>query len=261
MDLESEQSMKEIRLGTRLIRAHARRIYNNRHVFRLELLASPITSWFTSWVPQFVQSRLRPTFPEWFIPSVMILKERNPLKPDEYRNEIEMYKRLQSLQGDVIPRYYGEVISDNHTPAVLLEFVEGTPLHRLPKEDLLSPRVLTAYRHNMTLHELPDDDIPDPQLLLALRHMYHQFTQDGVVHGDPKLHNFIRTEHGVVAIDLEFSHLLPNDITNEHELASLIDEIGAVIDVTSLVQAKSHLFQASMPMIGGRSRLTDNNHE
>ncbi|KAI0513319.1 hypothetical protein F5B22DRAFT_612077, partial [Xylaria bambusicola] len=90
--------------------------------------------------------------------------------------------------------------------------------------------------------------------------MYHQFTQHGIMHGNPKLHNFIRTEHGVMAINLEFSHLLPNDITNKHELASLIDEIGAVINVTSLVQAKSHLFQTSMPMMGGRSRLTDDNH-
>ncbi|KAI0388293.1 hypothetical protein F5Y17DRAFT_470513 [Xylariaceae sp. FL0594] len=252
MDLESELSIKEFRLGTRRIRAQAKRIYSNRHVFRLELTVSPVTSWVTSWVPQFFQ----PVLPEWFLPPVMILKERNPLKPEEYRNEVEKYKQLRSLQGDVIPRFYGETISDDHTPAILLEFIEGTPLHKLPEEDLFSQPILTAHHDRLPLYDLRRDDIPNPQLLSKLQYMYDQFTRNGVVHGDPKLHNFIHSDHGVVAIDLEFSHLLPHDVTNKHELASLIDEIGAIIDVSSLVQYKPHVPQLSF-MIGGRSRHLD----
>ncbi|KAI0388247.1 hypothetical protein F5Y17DRAFT_251299 [Xylariaceae sp. FL0594] len=107
----------------------------------------------------------------------------------------------------------------------------------------------------MTLYDLKYDDIPHPDLLSKLRHMYDQFTQNGVVHGDPELHNFIHTEQGVVAIDLEYSHLLPHDVTNEDELVGLIHKIGATIDVESPVKYEPPVPRQSL-MIGGRLRDT-----
>ncbi|KAK4170870.1 hypothetical protein QBC36DRAFT_165645, partial [Triangularia setosa] len=110
-------------------------------------------------------------------------------------------------------RLFGEVaVSDPHaqryqiskrpTPAILLENVEGVSLHNLPTEELRNPRVL---------RELKD--------------IYNLLTEKGVVHGDPRLHNFLRVDERIVAIDFEFSHPLPSDITNENEWETLMREI------------------------------------
>ncbi|KAI1181564.1 hypothetical protein F5B17DRAFT_424786, partial [Nemania serpens] len=75
--------------------------------------------------------------------------------------------------------------------------------------------------------------------------MYNMFMENGIVHGDPKVHNFIRTEHGIIAINLKFTHvLLLNDVRNEHELHGLIDEISIHTNVaTVLDKAEMHYFQ------------------
>lgn len=153
--------------------------------------------------------------PEWFLPSKVILKERNTTKADEFDNEIETYKRLRSLQGYRIPVMFGEVascktshfaISTRPTPAILLQHINGVPLHELPVKLL-----------------------EDPSLLNELESMYRSFTENGVVHGDPEFHNFLRDEDGrVFAIDLEYSHL-PMDVANEHELETLKDRIQELI--------------------------------
>lgn len=148
------------------------------------------------------------------MPSTVILKERNPQKADDYENEIDTYRHLQSLQGTLIPRMFGEVVSYPHVqtryrmskrpiPAILLEYVEGVPLHSLPPEEL-----------------------KDPRLFEQLRDMYSLLTENGVVHGDPHLHNFLRVEQRVMAIDFEFSHLVfPEGESNEDELLDLQDQI------------------------------------
>jgi tRNA A-37 threonylcarbamoyl transferase component Bud32 len=165
-------------------------------------------------MPQLVRSWLQRLLPEWFLPASVILKERNPEKADSYENEIDTYQHLQSLQGTHIPRLFGEVavshphaqrryqMSKRPTPAILLENVEGVPLHHLPTEELGNPR-----------------------LLEELQGIYNLLTEKGVVHGDPRLHNFLRVDKRIVAIDFEFSYPLPNDITNEDELQTLKSEI------------------------------------
>lgn len=158
-------------------------------------------------MPQLVRSWLVRFLPEWFLPTSVILKERNPQRADSYENEIDTYHRLQSLQGTHIPRFFGEVaviyppaemryqISQRPTPAILLENVKGVPLQDLSIEELEDRR----------LHE-------------ELRCVYDKLTEHGVLHGDPRLHNFLRHDGGVVAIDFEFSCLLSNtNISNEDE--------------------------------------------
>lgn len=218
-----------------MIRAPAERIYANRHVFRLELPVNPALNWVLKWIPRPLQISLQRILPEWFLPPTIILKEKNPGKTDEYTNEIQTYKRLELLQGQCIPRFFGEAISENQNPGLILQYIEGIPLHKLPFEDLVSSRVLTAIRQESLLREISPHDRSNPELLSELRVMYDSLTENGVVHGDAKLHNFIRVVlpdgmNAVVAVDFEFSELLPADITNEMEMQTLIDEIDEIVD-------------------------------
>jgi len=165
-------------------------------------------------MPQLVHSWLQRWVPEWFLPTRVILKERNPQNADGYENEIDTYRHLRSLQGTHIPRLFGEVavsypqaqrryqISKRPTPAILLENVKGVSLQSLPTEEL-----------------------GNPCLLKELQGIYDLLTKEGVVHGDPRLHNFLCVGKRIVAIDFEFSYYLPSDITNEDGLETLKTEI------------------------------------
>ncbi|KAK4652591.1 hypothetical protein QC762_0074710 [Podospora pseudocomata] len=212
MEGDEDYEIKDIQFGSRRFRAPAKRIYANRNVFLLDVPPNPIACWLSFWMPQLVCSWLQQLLPEWFLPTTVILKERNPNKADNYENEIDTYLHLRSLQGTHIPRLFGEVavsyaqrryqISKRPTPAILLENVEGVSLHNLPTEELGNPR-----------------------LLGELQNIYNLLTKKGVVHGDPRLHNFLRVDQRIVAIDFEFSYPLPSDITNEDELEGLKSEI------------------------------------
>lgn len=209
------QIIKEIQFRSRFIRAPAQRIHDNRFVFVLDISPNPIAAWLSLWIPRVVRSWLERLLPEWFLPASVILKERNPEKANFFDNEIAAYRHLQPLQGNCIPRMFGEVscydhhdqirhqmISKRPIPAMLLEKVEGKPLYNLPTEDLESPG-----------------------LLEELKEMYNQLTKYHVVHGDPTLANFHRVGKRIVALDLEFSYFLPSDIKNEDALLTLEDLI------------------------------------
>jgi len=119
----------------------------------LEVPPNPIAYWLSFWTPQLVRSWLQRLLPEWFLPTSVILKERNPYNANGYENEIATYQHLQHLQGHCIPRMFGEAFSyDNERaryqmskrpiPAILLEKIEGVSLHSLPIRELASPRLL-----------------------------------------------------------------------------------------------------------------------
>ncbi|KAK4107118.1 hypothetical protein N656DRAFT_742471 [Canariomyces notabilis] len=211
-DDENDEIIKDIQFGFRRFQAPAKRIDEKRHVFLLDVPSSPIYRWLPSWTPQLVRSWLQRLLPEWFLPTSVILKERNPDRADSYENEIDTYRHLQSLQGTHIPRLFGEAavydhertrsqISKRPIPAILLEHVDGKPLHSLPTEEL-----------------------ENPCLVKQLEEIYRLFTKNGVVHGDPRLRNFLRVGDKVFAIDFELSSP-PGDITNKHELETLKSEI------------------------------------
>lgn len=156
-----------------------------------------------SWLPRLL--------PEWFLPPRVILKQRNPERADSYENEIDTYERLRPLRGTRIPRFLGEVavlcpaaemrhqISQRPTPAILLEHIEG-----------------------VALRDLAPQELGNPSLVDRLQALYGKLTEQGVVHGDPELHKFLRLgDESIVAIDFEFAHPLPSTITNEDELETL----------------------------------------
>ncbi|KAI1345380.1 hypothetical protein F5Y01DRAFT_320828 [Xylaria sp. FL0043] len=224
---------KEIRFRTRFIRAPASRIMR-REVYRLDIPSCPISERLLSWLPPPIRTCVKNLFPEWFLPPVIIMKEPNPDRPADFQHEVNMYKRLRHLQGVHIPHCFGTAISDNSNPALLLSYVEGTPLHQLELDALVTPRILQAYRQRTFLRRITDEDIINMRLASALQDMYDALTRSGVNHGDPQLHNFIWAKDHVVAVDFEFAYLHSNDITNMDEFRSLISEIGSIIKVDSL---------------------------
>ncbi|KAI0802129.1 hypothetical protein GGR55DRAFT_666975 [Xylaria sp. FL0064] len=224
---------KEIRFRTRFIRAPASQIMH-REVYRLDIPSCPISEWLLSWLPPPIRTWVKNLFPEWFLPPVIILKEPNPDRPADFQNELNMYKRLRHLQGVHIPRCFGTAVSDNSSPALLLSYVEGTPLHQLELEALVAPRILEAYQQRTKLPHIWRKEIINVRLVSALQDMYGALTRSGVVHGDPQLHNFIWAKDHVVAVDLEFANLLPSTVTNIHEYRTLESEIGRIIQVDSL---------------------------
>ncbi|KAJ6003768.1 hypothetical protein N7522_006460 [Penicillium canescens] len=66
-------------------------------------------------------------------PSKVIVKQEKDGWQTEFRREKEAYKRLRSLQGEVIPEYLGEGMF-NDRPAIILSEIVGTPLHLLARE-------------------------------------------------------------------------------------------------------------------------------
>ncbi|KAK4677686.1 hypothetical protein QC764_0047390 [Podospora pseudoanserina] len=240
MEDDEDYEIKDIQFGFRRFRAPAKRIYANRNVFLLDIPPNPIACWLLFWMPQLASFWLQRLLPKWFLPTTVILKERNPSKADNYENEIDTYLHLQPLQGNHIPFLFGEVavsyakrryqISQRPTPAILLEYIKGVSLSNLPTEELESPH-----------------------LLEELKDMYNLLTKNGVVHGDPRLHNFLRVNNRIVPIDFEFSYPLPNDITNEDELETLKGEIEKLVRQAKGVKME-HLVSGPVIVNGLRVR-------
>lgn len=95
-------------------------------------------------------------------------------------------------------------LSRRRVPAILLECVEGE-----------------------VLDDLDNEALQDSRLIEQLRALCGLLDEHGVAHGDPTLHNFMRTSKGLVAIDFEFAYpLLSGSITNQEALETPRSEIG-----------------------------------
>lgn len=202
------------------------------HVYRIDVppLSPSWLLWLVVLLPKLLQCWIQRPFPQWFLPETILVKERNPDRPEDLDNERHYYQHLQDLQGTYIPRFFGEaaVYSDaGRTPALLLEYVRGTSLHALPIKRLVSRKALKDINQGCRLG-YSDFGIPDRELWDALRRMYDKLTERGVLHGDAKLDKFLLSDGGfVVAIDFEFARSLPlpSGETNEEGLMSLISFI------------------------------------
>lgn len=215
----------------------AERIYNNRPVFRLRLPATPRLDRILSWTPRPIQSLLQHIFPEWFLPPIIILKEKTTEGAAYFDNELQIYRRLQPLQGDCIPRLLGVAITNDWIPTLVLEYIDGTPLNKLEPGDA---SVDTDDRTNTAApQESPDNyAVIRPDLRQGLKRTFDLFRERGVAHGDPELHNFIlvggrdKAVDLVKAVDLELAHDLgdgidDNDETTEEDIvmANILSQI------------------------------------
>lgn len=164
----------------------------HHNVLRLDLTRTSFQKYiirFIGYLPSCLQSIVRRRIPHYFLPNTVILKTLKPDWDDEFDNEKTMYKRLKSLQGDVIPVYLGDAIY-NHTPSILISYVDGVMPH---EQDKHSPMPAEEFQSKVEL---------------AIRKM----EPFGVCHGDMKLDNFIISGDCIVVIDLESVEDEPEEV-------------------------------------------------
>lgn len=109
----------------------------------------------------------------------MVLKKVKPGWLEEFENEKTMYERLQSLQGSMIPRFYGEAKFEG-TRALILSEVVGI----MPWEQKLPPLQCEEFK----------------ELVEAAFRKLNAF---GLAYDDIKLDNMILVQNRVVLVDLE----------------------------------------------------------
>ncbi|KAK5999036.1 hypothetical protein PT974_01423 [Cladobotryum mycophilum] len=99
------------RFGTRSITATGRIADREHPNVRLLTIQPSTVSRFvtalTALLPKPIQAFIRRWFPEWFLPSAIVLKTQKPRWEEEFDLELANYKALQSLQGVLIPCHYG----------------------------------------------------------------------------------------------------------------------------------------------------------
>ncbi|KAK4032347.1 lipopolysaccharide core heptose(II) kinase RfaY [Parachaetomium inaequale] len=80
-------------------------------------------------LPNFVRSWVNTLFPEWFLPSHVVLKtqkqgEDETVLRELFETEVQAYDRLKALQGVAVPKCHG-VIHYNGSKAMILERLDG----------------------------------------------------------------------------------------------------------------------------------------
>lgn len=117
------------------------------------------------------------------LPPTIIVKQQKNSQETWFHHEIEVYKRLQALQGKVIPQLLG-VGSFNGAPALLLSEIFGPTLYDLARDK----------------HSGVNPDDVKSQLEISLESL----TKEGAIYWDQRLDNFILSKDGrIMIIDLE----------------------------------------------------------
>lgn len=149
----------------------------------LNLLPAPARIWIET------------CFPEWTLPSRLVLKKQKDGWDDEFETEKATYAKLRSLQGVATPRLFGELRYEN-TRAILLSGIGGACL-ATPEGALL---------------EMSD-----------FRRLVYQamdaFAPFGMLQDDNKLDNYHFIGDKVMIVDLE---RMNEGLTDREVLASLI---------------------------------------
>ncbi|KXX77149.1 hypothetical protein MMYC01_207561 [Madurella mycetomatis] len=154
----------------------------HQNVFHLQVQSSITQSVFQAllgYLPSAIRTWFESSFPEWTIPSQLILKKQKEGWDEEFEMEKATYAKLRSFQGIVIPKLFGEVRCDN-TRALLLSDIGGVCL-ATPEGALLE---LADFRRLLC------------QALTAL-------SQLRILQEDIKLDNFHLVDDKVMIVDLE----------------------------------------------------------
>ncbi|KAJ8064765.1 hypothetical protein OCU04_007076 [Sclerotinia nivalis] len=130
---------------------------------------------------------LKAIYPQWFLPSIVILKKQKFGWNEEFETEKRMYRYLKPLQGAFIPYFYGEAFYDG-SPAFVLSEIRGERLY------------------DSTARPENDDDFLDI-LEAKLEEAFKGLTKYGVIHGDPTLHNIFEVDDRIMITDLEQAEL------------------------------------------------------
>jgi hypothetical protein len=173
---------------TRYITASAFQVTHlHPHIIGLDLqpstLATLITSAVSILLPTRAQSWTRTTFPEWFLPSRVVIKQQKPgeaeIAQEYFDTERAAYTRLKPLQGVVIPRMYGS-LHYHGTRALMLDYLDGVSLPT-PEGGTLELEELSA----------------------LLQGCYRALDAFGVQQDDSNLSNFLLVGGTMMVLDLE----------------------------------------------------------
>ncbi|KAK4102670.1 hypothetical protein N658DRAFT_566192 [Parathielavia hyrcaniae] len=157
------------------------------HILKLRIRPSTVASlvkFCVGLLPAFAASWIQVILPEWFLPSHVVLKQQKEtgeamINEEQFGTEVKAYSRLKSLQGAVIPTFYGRS-RYNGTRAMILEYLGGVSLS--------SPEGAT-----LRLEELS----------ALLQPCYRALHALGVHHDDPNLANFQLVNGNIMVMDLE----------------------------------------------------------
>lgn len=150
---------------------------------------------FAGVLPSAVRAWFESSFPEWSLPSRIVLKRQKEGWDEEFETEKAAYERLKPLQGVVIPKCYGE-LRYNGAKALLLSDIGGVCL-ATPEGALLEVAELRRLLH---------------EAFTALGRF-------GALHDDTKLDNFHLVGDKIMVMDLESVSM---DLSDEQFLASRI---------------------------------------
>ncbi|GAB1318830.1 hypothetical protein MFIFM68171_09040 [Madurella fahalii] len=109
---------------------------HHRNVVHLQILPTAfdrLVFWLLQLLPVALCIIIQSWFPEWFLPSRIVLKRQKKGGDDELDNEKAIYQALAPVQGKVVPVCYGEAecteTEMTGTRALVLSDVEGVSLH------------------------------------------------------------------------------------------------------------------------------------
>lgn len=153
----------------------------------------------TSLLPSTLRVWFETLFPEWSLPSRLVLKICKVDWDEEFKAEKATYKDLKDLQGVLIPKYYGE-LSHNGTRACLLSDIGGACM-ATPAGAVLT---MADFKDMMT------------GTLTAL-------VEFGMLPDDTKLDNFHLVGDKVMAVDLEMVCKVTSRESVATEVASVRD--------------------------------------
>lgn len=176
-------------------RPHALRL--RIHYTFLERVCRAISTRIIPYLPTVFEIWLSTMWPKLtMLPDQVFYKKLDLEEGDDISKSVEAaaYAKLKSLQGSVIPRIYG-IARCSTGPAIIMSIAPGHELR---------------YVH-------PDQC---PKVKTAIAAAYNRFTEAGIVHGDPQLHNLFWKSSAcgdvLTVFDWELAQLneRPDDVKN-----------------------------------------------
>ncbi|KAK3373640.1 hypothetical protein B0T24DRAFT_271066 [Lasiosphaeria ovina] len=196
------------RFRTRTIQATASPVNGlNQNVLRLHIrptIVQRIVQALVRLLPSFVGAWLESSFPEWNLPSQVILKKQKEGWDEEFDMEKETYAQLRPLQGIFVPKFFGELRHDN-IRALLFSVIGGACLAD-PEGGLL--------------------EVADFRRMLC--ETVTTLSRFGIIQDDEKLDNFHFTGDKIMAVDFER--------VNDHRLTDEQLELNVKFAVDTLVR-------------------------
>ncbi|OAQ95788.1 hypothetical protein LLEC1_04767 [Akanthomyces lecanii] len=152
------------------------------NVLRLAIIRTPFQKYVATilnWLPRCIGQLFLWPPPEYLLPNQVVLKTRKTGWDDEFENEKAMYKRLEPLQGCILPRFLGDA-DHGGSPAIVLSHIDS-----------------------VRVYERQSSPMPVDEFERQLEAAFREFTRFGVVYGDAKLDNCLISEGRVMLVDLE----------------------------------------------------------